>query len=418
MRDMRTTGDPVYYDFNDADPEFEWRPYQLEAIDAIMEAQTCLVEGGPGSGKTEILLGAIARAGLRAGVVVPTTELLDQWVKRVHHRLQIPLDEIGIIGDGKDKIGPAITIMMQRSALSRIDKLRSLFGFVCLDEAHHAAANTFLELMDQFDAKYRIGASATIKRQDLKHFLTHDLFGDIAFSISREDLKLMGYTAEVTLHIVETDFEYDYLNEQALQEYCEGKRVEYDELNAYEKEELAEDLGLEPKGYPQYLTAVAKDHARNNLIYRHLKSEYEANKKCAIFTKRRAHCVKWRKSLQKVGMEVVILWRGKNAADKRRVKADLARLKTGEVRIGIGTTIDEGVDMPAVKAGFITYRNAQNRGQLIQQVGRLERLFKGGQEADLYYFHDARIPRFRDDISALKRVFKKVVIHGSEKEAA
>lgn len=410
VRDNRTVGDSVHFEFNTSNG-FEWRPYQLEAIDRILDAETCLLEGGPASGKTEILLGAIARAGLRTAVIVPSGELLDQWVERIHDRLQIPMNEIGIIGGGKDKLGSRITVMMQRSALSRIEKLRSLFGFVCLDEAHHAAASTFLELLDQFDAKYRIGASATIERQDLKHFLTHDLFGEKAFSISRDDLKRMGYTAAVTLHIVHTDFRYDYLNEGALEEYCSKIRMDYEDLSAYEKEKLAKKIGLDPRGYPEYLTAVSKNTKRNNLIYKYLKKEYDAGKKCAVFTKRRAHCIRWKKSLEKVGIEVIILWRGKNARDKRRVKRDLQRLKSGKVRIGIGTTIDEGVDMPAVKAGFISYRNAKNRGQLVQQVGRLERLFKGGQAADLYYFHDARIQRFADDVASLQRIFKKVVIH-------
>jgi superfamily II DNA or RNA helicase len=35
------------------------------------------------------------------------------------------------------------------------------FGFVCLDECHHATAETYNKILNRFSARYRVGVSAT-----------------------------------------------------------------------------------------------------------------------------------------------------------------------------------------------------------------------------------------------------------------
>lgn len=409
--DVRFSGPPVAFDF---DPSFQWRPYQTEGINAILENETCLVQGAPGSGKTEIVLGSIARAGLRTGVVVHDTNLLDQWVKRIEARLGIPARDVGIIGQGKWRLGEKITVMMQQSIRNKLDRLKDTFGFIALDECHHASARTFLETMDFFDSRFRVGASATIKRQDLKHFLTHDMFGQVVFQVSRNELEDLGFLTSVTLHIVPTEFDFDYMNERAVKGALEGTFKDWEDLSGQQKRSVAESLGLEPRDYGQYLDAISRDRDRNKLIYDWVRQEYDRGSKMVIFTKRRTQCELWRDRLAQIGIEVVILWGAKAGKDRARITQDLKRLKAGKVRIAIGTVLDEGIDMPSVDCGFITYRNATNAGQIEQQAGRLARLFVGKEESRLYYFHDERIDRFNEDVGKLKRRFRKVVVHGGQ----
>jgi len=406
--DNRFKGGQVDFSF---DPSFKPRPYQIEAINAILAHETCLIQGGAGSGKTEIILSAIVAAGLRALVVVPIKRIFTQWVQRIEQRLHIPKKQIGVIGGGKFKLGDGITVGMKESVRNKLPKLRGLFGFVGLDECHHASAKTFIEVIDFFDAYYRVGGTATIKRQDLKHFLTHDLFGEIAFKITRDELEDLGFLTEVTLHVVNTSLEFDYLNETALQDAYADQFEDYEDLNAKERRKAARELELEAKDYPQYLDAISGDKDRNNLIYQWVRYEYDRGSKIVIFTKRRAQCELWKNNLARIGLECVIFWATNTVREEKRIERDLKRIKKGEVRIAIGTVIDEGIDMPAVDCGFITYRNAKNPGQLEQQAGRLARLFEGKDESRLYYFHDAQIERFEGDIKALQRSFKKVVIH-------
>jgi len=412
--DRRLWDNPVDFNF---DPGFPLREYQEEAVSRILEAETCLIEGAPASGKTEILCAAIARAGGRAGVLVHDRNLFNQWVDRIQSSLHIPSKEIGRVGLGKFKLGPRITVMMQQTARNKVDQLKGYFDFLAADEVHHYAANTFLLTVDAIAARYRVGVSATVKRQDLKHFLTHDLFGDIVFSIDRQTLVDLGYTTEIELHVVRTDFNYDYKNEAALRDYFETAFTDYDDLTAKEKRDAAEQLEMPPKDFPQYLDAIAGDSDRNNLIYQWVRREYDKGSTCIIFAKRREHCQLWAERLKKIGLECVVFWGTKGkAGEAKRIQKDLQRLKARKVRIAIGTVLDEGINMPAVDAGFITYRNAGNPGQLEQQAGRLARLFTGKEVGRLYYFHDANIDAFERDERSLSKRFNRVVIHAKTRK--
>lgn len=406
--DRRFAGPPVAYSM---DPTFKWRDYQIEAIDSVHENQTCLIQGGPASGKSEILLGAIVDAGLRAGILVHDKKLFKQWLDRIELRLGIPNRRIGKIGGGYGfKIGPEITVMMQQTAKKRIDDIYDTFGFIGQDECHHASAPTFLEVMDRFNARYKVGASATIKRQDLRHFLIHDQFGEIVFSIDRHELVERGYTTDVELVIVPSNFYMDYLHEDKLGDLDARGVIELSELRHVDRKAVADEFGWPEAGYPNYLNEVAIDTERNNLIYRVVKREYDAGSRIVIFTKRRYHCELFRKTLAKTGIEVAIFWGSRSRQEDARMNHDLDRVRSGAVRVAIGNVLDEGLDFPTVDVGIITYRNAKNPGQLDQQAGRLARLFKGKKQSRLYYIHDGQITRFKGDITTLKKHFKTVTI--------
>jgi superfamily II DNA or RNA helicase len=384
------------------DPAVTLRPYQERAVAALLEARTCLIEGAPAAGKTEILLAAAHRAGQRFGIIVPTKVIFDQWVLRIEKRLGITKRKIGKVGAGKSKIGDVATVLI----------LCDQFGFIGLDECHHVADNTFLQLLDRFTAKYRVGATATIKRQDLKHFLMYDLFGPVAFSIDRQELVDLGFTTDIRLNIVPTNFEYDYMNEDALRFHlADDEWTDYEDLSASDRKKLEERLDIPRKNYPEYLDACSSNNQRNNLIFKYVNRLYKQGKVIVLFTKRRAHCEMWRDALKKKGIECVIFWGTQKKAEKLRIKRDLKRIKEKKVQVAIGTIIDEGIDMPAVDVGMVTYRNAGNVGNLEQQAGRLARLFEGKDFGELYYFHDQHINRFLRDVTKLSKQFKNVVIH-------
>lgn len=412
--DRRYAGPLVEYQL---EPDFVWRDYQREAIDKILQAETCLIEGGPASGKSEILLGAIHDAGVKAGIMVNDKKLMRQWLGRIEKRLGFTNRRIGKVGGGyKFRIGEEITVMMQQTARKRIDDLYDQFGFVGQDECHHASAPTFLETLDMFTSRFKVGASATIKRRDLRHFLVHDQFGEIVFSIDRQELVDRGYTTDVELVIVPSRFSMDYLHEDALQDLDDRGVIDLEDLNYAERMKVAEEMGWEPAIYPHYLNAVAIDPDRNNLIYRVVKHEVDQGSRVVIFTKRRYHCELFRKKLARVGIEVAIFWgSGGDRVEDDLMEDDMKRVRAGKIRVAIGNTIDEGIDFPVVDVGVITYRNAKNPGQLTQQAGRLARLFKGKKRSRLYYIHDGRISRFKGDISTLKKHFKTVTVQAFPK---
>ena len=437
----------LYPDF--PGPNFSLRDYQEEAIKTIMQWETCLIEGGCGSGKTEILLGAVARAKRKALILVPAKRLMTQWRRRITERLGVPQNEIGTIGGGtKFKIGKRITVAMQLSARNHLSKLIGQFGFVGLDECHHAAAKTYIEVLDTLACKYRVGVSATIKRQDTKHFLTYDLFGPIAYKIERQYLEARGDVQEVEVIVVPTDFEFDYMNRQGIKrlcktgkillnhlsaesrqkiakcsgaswskeikEICESGKVKIKDLVAKDRRRIANAMGWQPNDFKDYTSAAMFSRSRNKLIVNYVLKEVSEGNRCLLFTSRRDHCEIWQKGLKARGIETAIFWGTNKASESRQIEANLARLKSGDLRVGVGTIIDEGLNLPAVEAGFVLLRTAQHRGKLEQQAGRLARICAGKSSARLYYFWDQKIEQFKNDIKVLRHLFR--LVHIDERE--
>jgi superfamily II DNA or RNA helicase len=57
-------------------------------------------------------------------IVVHRKQLLEQWQERVQAFLGIPKQEIGIIGQGKTKIGKQITIATIQSLRNKLSKFK------------------------------------------------------------------------------------------------------------------------------------------------------------------------------------------------------------------------------------------------------------------------------------------------------
>ena len=70
-------------------------------------------------------------------------QLLEQWQERVQAFIGIPKQEIGIIGQGKTKIGKQITIATIQSLPKQIEQIHNQFGTILVDECHHIPAETF-----------------------------------------------------------------------------------------------------------------------------------------------------------------------------------------------------------------------------------------------------------------------------------
>lgn len=410
LHDQMIVGGPVEYHQADG---WELRPYQEEAVRQIMKWETCLIQGAPGSGKTEILLGAIAQAGLKTLVIVPDGRIFDQWVERAQVRLGLRKSEIGTVGNRhKYKIGDRLTIATQQTAWRRFGELAQLFGFIGIDEVHKAAARTYVEVIDAFPARFRVGISARIKRQDLRHFLTHDLFGPIVYDISGQDLEDLGYLEAVECVVVPTNFSYDYMNKGRIEMACKELELDPSKLKARDRRRLERKFEINRRDFGEYCTAAAMDIGRNRLIAGYVMEEVEQGNRCLLFTNRREHCEIWKKGLEARGVEVAIFWGAASKAEDRKIKADLARLQKGEILVGIGTVVDEGIDLPAVEAGFVCQRTAQHPGKLQQQAGRLARIFEGKAGARFYYFWDQKIPQFKKDLGILQKRFRKVRVIG------
>jgi superfamily II DNA or RNA helicase len=130
-------------------------------------------------------------------IIVHKDFLLQQWKERIQQFA--PSATIGLLKASKIDIDKDIVLgSLQSLSMKDYDPaIFKDFGFLCIDEIHHTAAEVFSEALKKVNFKYSLGLSATPKRKDglSKVFIWH--VGDIVFSITKRtdelDVKLINY---------------------------------------------------------------------------------------------------------------------------------------------------------------------------------------------------------------------------------
>lgn len=178
------------------------RPYQEEALAAIGAAEARgvrrqMLVAATGLGKTVIFTELARRRGGRALILAHRDELIGQAAGKVAEVW--PDADVGIVKADRDEwqrqvvvasvqtLGRARRLERITSALAGEGLLRPLepFGLVIVDEAHHAAADTYRRILGALDAgaadgPLLLGVTATPQRGDGRGL--DDLFQEVVFT--------------------------------------------------------------------------------------------------------------------------------------------------------------------------------------------------------------------------------------------
>ncbi|MEM8629556.1 MAG: DEAD/DEAH box helicase [Chlamydiota bacterium] len=206
---------------------FSLRDYQEACLNAIennliKEMRDQLIILPTGAGKTIIFSELIRRKKLKTLVIAHRLELLEQAEAKL--KLVAPDIESGVFCSARKELGKQVTIASIQSASSPKNRelfLKEDFELLIIDEAHHAAARTYLELMDYLGFKQLdkvrnnkastsgivLGFTATAKRGDRKALKR--IFDSIAYELKLEELVSRGFLARPKgLHVtVDIDLE-------------------------------------------------------------------------------------------------------------------------------------------------------------------------------------------------------------------
>lgn len=255
--------------------------------------------------------------------------------------------------------------------------------FVVFDEAHHAPApsyrNLIRDLRDRYPKMYLLGLTATPFYSDekLQGWLL-DLFPQTFPSIvTPKDLMAQGILAEPVIEQYET-----------------GINPDFDE-NEYKKwvgtsGDLPEDI----------ITELAKNEDRNLKIAKHYANNRKKYGKTIIFADRWFQCEAISEFLKKHEIRTGTIYTHIDAdpgsADARnKRKADennevLEKFRKNELDVVLNVRmLTEGTDIPDVNTVFIT-RQTTSKILLTQMVGRALRgpKFGGTEKANLIFFID------------------------------
>lgn len=358
--DKRSEGMPCT-----AYPEYIGFPlhyYQEEAIKAAMERQNCIIRLPTGAGKSLMSLAMASRIGLNTLVVLPTVGLFDQWCQDARESLRLGSEGLGIIHQKKRVLRPITAAVQGTLASHGIDEeMKGYFGVVIFDEASKAAARTYVQIIDPFPAKYRIAVSADERRKDRKEYLTHALFGSVAYEKSRKELEDEGYIVDVEIRVVFTDFEAPWYG-----------------LSKHKDDEKEVDFN-------RLLEEMTHDDKRNELALKFIMEEIGKGNQLITLSHRVEHCQYLDRKLVERGVASGFFLGG--AENRQQFEATRAGIKDGTIVAGVGTyqALGIGVNLPAVAVGVATTPIGGNKFNFNQVRGRLNRKSKNKTEKSRLY---------------------------------
>ena len=170
------------------------RDYQKEALERWNKnnKKGCIILP-TGAGKTIIALKAIIQTNSSTLVIVPTINLMEQWLDSIKNILK-DHSLIGMLGGGYEDI-KMITITTYDSAYLKSSFLGNKFELLIFDEVHHLASEKYCLIGENFISPYRLGLTATIEREDERHVILYKLIGDIIYKKDFYELAEKNYLA-------------------------------------------------------------------------------------------------------------------------------------------------------------------------------------------------------------------------------
>jgi len=328
--DARKLNPSISYVFNAS-----LRNHQLGVIETVSKKDYGVIVAPPGSGKTVIGLKIIADKRQPALIIVHRKQLLEQWTERIEAFLGIPKRDIGIIGQGKLKIGKQITVATIQSLPKQMESVQNQFGTIIVDECHHVPAETFRNTIEKLQAYYLYGLTATPFRKynDGKMIFTH--LGEIIANIQTTEIENYKQ-AKIIIRNTELDVPYN------------SKTDNFEALSKI----------------------LVHDTSRNKLILENVKTELNQGKKAVIITERKEH-IDTLYLFLKQSYEAITL-SGEDSDTSKKAKWKILQEGNFQVLITTGQYFGEGTDLQNISCLFLVYPFSFE-GKLIQYIGRVQR---------------------------------------------
>ena len=342
---------------------------QIEAVAAMVEHGEGQVIAPPGRGKTEIAAAFIAGCKTRVLVIVHTRDLLNQWVDRLE--TAIPGVQVGVIAGQTFDTGKQITVAMAQTLRKHIKagkKFWSQWGCLIIDEAHHAAAETWEWILNVCTARLRFGITASKKRSDGRQRLVSLLIGPIIFEIEFES------QVPIVVTPVCTPFRTNYSARQ----------------------------------WTGIVKMLVKDDKRNEIIAEIVAKEIKEGRTILVLSRQIKHleliheCIELALGFDEGWLQQVKLVSGKVKTRKQ----DIASLTDGSIRCILGTQLfEEGVDIPRLDCIVLAFPGTDIT--VLQKVGRGSRLFEGKTETLVYDIVDPLVPKLAEQYTKRKAWYEK-----------
>lgn len=342
----------------------KYRPYQYTGVlELISNGPEGMLVAPAGSGKTVIGLSLIPLLGQPTLWLTHTKPLATQAIDRAHTFLpSLKEEDIGMIGGGKWNKGKIFTVGIIQTFSRRVDTLHELrddFGLVIVDEAHHAPASTFLQVIGELNPYYLYGLTATPYRRDKLEKVMFQVMGTQSAVITIDEVEKHG-------GIVRPIVKYRTVPSKVITDNNSAR----------------------------LLAALIKNDKRNRMIVSDVISEAVTGHYCIVVSDRKAHCETLYDLIQ-AGWDKTGIATGDYSYKEQQEQVQ--RFYDGKITVLVTTfaLLGEGFDVDFLDRAFVT-TPFRNRARLEQLIGRIQRVAKGKENAIVYDYVDADIGVFKD----------------------
>ena len=332
--------------------ELTLRPYQREAIEAVLSARRSgtrrmLVCLPTGAGKT-VVFAQLARLARRPVIVIAHREELleqarDKLVRALGDPSMVAIEQGARRADSSARVVVCSVRSLRTERLARLTTGRDA-GLVIYDECHHAAADDNLRVLRElgcFDASWEgtlVGFTATTARGDGKGL--DEVFERIVYTRTLPEMIADGFLVPLRGYRVATGADLSRLS---------GRGADF------VVEELAEAVDIEE---------------RNALVARSIQ-ELARDRRTIAFCVTVSHAQHLRRALRALGVRAATVHGEMDSALRARTLRDFAE---GKVQVLTNVAVlTEGFDDPGVSCVAMA-RPTRSEGLYAQCVGRGTRL--------------------------------------------
>ena len=364
-------------------------------METMLKNETGILHAATAFGKTVVCCDMLAKRGVNTLILVNRADLMNQWTRRLEEFLDIDeeLPEyktktgqmrkrkslIGNLQGVHDTLTGIVDVAMIRS-LKRKDGFHPLhkeYAQVFFDECHHAASDSAIEVLQEINARYVYGVTATPKRGDGKEKINEFLLGPIRYRFTAKDR-------------------------------AEEQNIDHLVYPRFTRTVKPHRLSKTPYGNDAY-ELIRNNDARDEQIIEDVAACVKAGRTPVLLTKYVDHAQRLSERLKQYADRLILLT-GSNGTKARRAQVDeLNAVKESEslILVATGSLLGEGFDYPRLDTLFMA-TPVSGENVVEQYVGRLNRDYDGKKNVIVYDYVDSHIPKFDKMYAARLKAYKKI----------
>lgn len=366
----------------------ELKDHQQKALDALKEMRKAhesigLLHHATGTGKTVTAVSDAKRMGKKTLFLAHTIELVEQAAKTFRELWSDVTT--GVFADNqKDRDTFVICGSIQSIALHLDEFKEDEFGYLIIDEAHHAAADTYQKVLSYFKPDFTLGLTATPERTDETDIL--DIFKHTVHRLDIQTAVEIGELVPVRCIRIHTNIDLSKVRFHSVQYHIRDLESK---IFVPERNQLIVDTWL----------------------------QYVKDKRTVIFCASVKHAEEIAERLYRAGVTAEAVSGAMKASLRQEV---MERFQKGEVKVLCACDLlNEGWDCPETEVLFMA-RPTMSKVLYTQQLGRGMRLAEGKESLIVFDFVDNagqfNTPYSMHRMFRLKEYRPGALVLGSEKQ--